>query len=270
MTKLLRNIIMGAAVLALPLVAVALPAGASTSQDSKFIRAIHAWVPVTKQHTDRSEISEGEAICHNIRAVASNQVTGINGENDAAVGWPRGTTAVTSAWSALTNESGQLFISTVNQGLPAQAAYTVDADLLGISVLDLCPNFEHAAKYINQHGLMGGAGMLPTTNKVPQWASSSGTGTKGYGYSATEPPPTTTTTTVPSPPGTVSCTYSDGTLMESQSDPACIGIPTDSDPPNLTGTYLFHDNGTPVGGSACVAIPNTNSCEPGTGEVPNG
>jgi hypothetical protein len=188
MTRVL-TILTAAAALALSL-AVTAPAGAPSS-NPEFIKALHAWAPATRQHTNTSEIAEGKSICRNLKLVANNRVPGINGENDAAVGHPRGTTAVEEVWSALLNNSDQLFTSTVTQGLPFQAAVTLDADLFGVSVLKLCPHFETAAKYANQHNLIGSAGKLPTTSTVPEWAIRATT--NGYAYSLVRPTPTSTT-----------------------------------------------------------------------------
>ena len=64
MTKL-RNILIAGAALALPLVAVASPAGASTPHP-KFITAIHRVAPASKHLTNKYLINLGETACHTL------------------------------------------------------------------------------------------------------------------------------------------------------------------------------------------------------------
>ena len=106
------------------------------------------------------------------------------------------------------------------------------------------------------------------SSKCPKFTSSLDTIQHG------SPGVSTTPTTVAPPihPGVITCTYSNGVLDNTGSDSACIGVPTDALPSNVTGTVTFTEggqtltlNGTPYVTPACVPIPNTNSCEPGTG-----
>jgi hypothetical protein len=183
--KLLRNILIAGAALSLPVLAAA-PAGASTSHP-KFIKALHAWAPATKQHTNESEVSTGETICHRLGQYASNEVPGVDGENDVNGGLPWGYTPVVATFSGFVNESGQVLIGS-NGTYNPQGQVLLD-DIFGVSVLDLCPGYEPAVKYINRTGAEGSVGTFPTTNKVPQWAIDAGSGTVGYAYSATPPAP---------------------------------------------------------------------------------
>src|ERR1700722_4610834 len=63
----IRNLLIGAAALALLLVSIASPSGASTSySQSKFIRSIHTWLPATKHFTQRHLVAAGTAICQGV------------------------------------------------------------------------------------------------------------------------------------------------------------------------------------------------------------
>ncbi len=222
-TRTIRTIIIGAAALTLPLVALTGTAGASTSPSkatqAKFIKALHAWAPATKQHTNKSEVSEGETICRNLGRNGNEQA-------DAAVGQPRGTTAVEETFSDFVNENSRVLINSQNSTGSVLAGQTLENDIFGVSVLELCPRFERAVKYLNSPGGPFNAGRVPTTSKPSKAEVSAGAGIAGYAYSATPPPPapsptTTTTTLVPTSPSQLGAPPGNGSAWK-QAPPALV------------------------------------------------
>ncbi len=243
----LRNILIGAAALTLPLVTLTGTAGASTSPSkatqAKFIKALHAWAPATKQHTDKSEVSEGDVICLNL------EMNG-NVKADAAVGQPKGTTAVEVTFSDFVNENSQVLINSQNSTGSVVAGQTLENDIFGVSVLELCPRFEPAVKYLNSPGGPFNAGRVPTTSKPSK--SEASAGDAGYAYSAT-PPPTSVGAGSGNSVPTASCTSSG--IARVDGDPGDQVIPTTGvlSQVSLTGrangglqvTWTFND-GVPI------------------------
>ena len=64
--KLLRNILIGAAALTLPVMAAA-PAGASTPHP-KYVNWVHKYIPVTKHIPNKKIVAFGEKTCDYLRA----------------------------------------------------------------------------------------------------------------------------------------------------------------------------------------------------------
>jgi hypothetical protein len=161
--------------------------GASTP-DSKFINSLHAWLPSTKA-SNSTEIREGDRICSDLNGNAASEGP-LYGKQ------PYG-------FNAIPEEEGTLDKAEIRDGYfitsNPDAIFVLSADLIGVSVLDLCPTFEPAVRYFNSRGDAPAGIDIPTKNKVPQSILAAGW-SGGYGYSPpVRPPPSTTTTTLAVP-----------------------------------------------------------------------
>ena len=170
LSKIRKMLIIGTAALSLPLVAVASSAGASTPHP-KFINALHAWAPATRQHTNSFEVKLGVAICTNLGVL--NQEGGYN-----QGGHPYGYLVISEEWGELVRGNKQLVSPT-----SPQAGYALINDILGVSVLELCPVYEPGIQYENQSNVLPAEGALPTTSKPPKAVLRAGN-EDGYAYSA--------------------------------------------------------------------------------------
>jgi hypothetical protein len=140
----IRNILIEAAALGLLLVAVTLPAGASTTH-AKFIKAVHAWVPSTKHLKNKNLVAAGEVVCH-----ALEQYPGHGQE----------------AWQPVEEAFGTF------QNNPQVANVFTQAqmnEIFGESVLFLCPSYEQGIRQFNQIQGDGSANpnWIPTSKTPP-------------------------------------------------------------------------------------------------------
>lgn len=160
MTKL-RNILIAGAALALPLVAVASPAGASTPHP-KFITAIHRVAPASKHLTNKYLINLGETACHTL------------GQHPTTPGVVDGDFGpVAEVLGTIQDDNLQY-----NDGL----SDTQISEVLGVSILYLCPSYEPGVKQFDQ---IEGSGVTDP-----------GGGSEWVWQPASSAPPTPTTTNV--------------------------------------------------------------------------
>ena len=141
----LRNILIGAAALTLPLVTLTGTAGASTSR-SKFIKAVHAWVPSTKHLKNKNLVAAGEVVCHALK-----QYPVGHGQE---------------AWKPVEEVFGTF------QNNPQVAnvfTQTQVNEIFGESVLFLCPSYEQGVRQFNQIEGDGSANpnWIPTSKTPP-------------------------------------------------------------------------------------------------------
>ena len=237
MTKL-RNTLIGAAALSLSLVAVASPAGASTPHP-KFINTIHRVAPFSKHRTTKYLVNFGETTCH------------VLGKYPTYPGNPNGDMGPVAEVLGIVQDNNSEYSDGFSD--------TQISDLVGVSILYLCPSYELGVQQFNQNE--GSGATDPGGGSEWVWEPAS---------SASPTPAPAAAATPPAQPVTqpYSCVYVDGVSNTS----GCEMTPDPTNmPSNFTGTITYEPNtGTPVGGTPCVTIPNTNSCEPGTDTMPNG
>lgn len=254
MAKIL-SILVGAAALALSLVALTGTAGASghvhtgfaftAKQQDNFIKAVHAWVRATKHEKSKDLITTGEAICNDLPVEDVHLI-----ETQGPLGEDTLIETVSSVYNLFTNDN---LVLGNREWSTANAADATNAnDLFGMALLELCPSYEPDVKLANHAEGMD----VPTTKTPPPpsimvvkpiFIESNGT-------SCSPSDPTCT------PPGWVP------TVQDNQIYAAATSAADDSSP--MANVSMFFVSDTAY--SICTELSYYDHVPPGTNAVWNG